>query len=92
MIENLTPMGMKKVFCSELLIPLPTECIDGSRLLLIYSGAKWNPKEHNIYDLFKSMMIMLEGAIMEPATQVGCLLNIFSYLFVIHFTDPSVIV
>lgn len=83
---------MKKCFCSGLLVPLPIECIDGSRLLLIHGGAKWKPKEYNIYDLFKCLMIMMEVAVMEPATQVRCLLNVFSYLFIIHFTDPCVTV
>ncbi|XP_035740122.1 alpha-tocopherol transfer protein-like isoform X1 [Vespa mandarinia] len=71
MMQNLTPMNMKYCFCADLLVPLPIECIDGSRLLLMYGGAKWKPKEYSPYDLLKCLMIMLELVIKEPATQIA---------------------
>ncbi|KAL2716044.1 alpha-tocopherol transfer protein-like [Vespula squamosa] len=70
-VENLTPMNLKNCFCSDLLIPLPIECNDGSRLIIIHGGAKWKPKEHSIYELFRCIIIMLEGAVKEPKTQIA---------------------
>ncbi|KAF7409764.1 hypothetical protein HZH68_004145 [Vespula germanica] len=69
-VENLTPVDLKKCLCSDLLIPLPTECIDGSRLVIVHGGGRWKPKEHSIYELFRCLVILLEAAIKEPKTQI----------------------
>lgn len=70
-------MELKKCFNSELCVPLPVRCNDGSRLMLIHGGSKWKPKEYYIYDMFKCLMIMFEGAILEPPTQIAGIQIIF---------------
>ncbi|KAI4501957.1 hypothetical protein M0802_002639 [Mischocyttarus mexicanus] len=69
--ENLSVKTVMKTICSEIMFPLPVRCIDGSRLFIVYSGSKWNPKEFSVYDLFKCLLIILEGALLESKTQIA---------------------
>lgn len=75
--EKLTLLDLKNDFSSELLVPLPVRCNDGSRLILIHGGSKWKPKEYYIYDMFKCIIFMFEGIIIEPPTQIAGVQVIF---------------
>lgn len=39
--------------------------------MIMNLGAKWNPKEVSLEDMFRSVMVAIEIAMMEPKTQVG---------------------
>jgi len=68
---NVTPQGVRHVFDSEVFMFLPTRSIYGGRIMIVNCGTKWNPKEVTLEDMFKSIMVAIEIAMMEPKTQVG---------------------
>lgn len=69
-VENLTPMAIKKAMCADIIIPLPHRCKHGGRIVVIHGGYKWKPKEVSLNDMFRSVMVILEGALLEPKTQI----------------------
>ncbi|XP_043489510.1 alpha-tocopherol transfer protein-like [Polistes fuscatus] len=71
MKENFTLMDLKNTFFSDLIVPIPVRCQDGSRLIIIHGGSKWKPREYYIYDMFKSLIFIFEQLIIEPATQIA---------------------
>ncbi|XP_076270373.1 alpha-tocopherol transfer protein-like [Rhynchophorus ferrugineus] len=68
---NVTPQGVRHVFDSEVFMFLPTRSITGGRIMIINAGTKWNPKEVLLEDMFRSIMVAIEIAMLEPKTQVG---------------------
>ncbi|KAL1500883.1 hypothetical protein ABEB36_006305 [Hypothenemus hampei] len=49
----------------------PTRSLTGGRIMMINAGTKWNPKKVLLEDMFRSIMVAIEIAMMEPKTQVG---------------------
>ncbi|XP_015174059.1 PREDICTED: alpha-tocopherol transfer protein-like isoform X2 [Polistes dominula] len=76
-MENMAITSLKKTFDSELFMPCPIRSVKGCRIFIIHAGSKWKPKEHYIYDIFKCLIILLEGAITEPHTQIAGIEIIF---------------
>ncbi|KAK9306476.1 hypothetical protein QLX08_002852 [Tetragonisca angustula] len=68
---NLLPSNEKKVFSSDIVIPLPNRMANGCRLLLINCGKVWNPKVISTDEIFRSVILSLEAAIAEPRTQIA---------------------
>ncbi|XP_050309795.1 alpha-tocopherol transfer protein-like [Anthonomus grandis grandis] len=68
---NVTPEGVRHVFDSEVFTILPTRSSTGGRIMIINAGSKWKPKEVTLEDMFRSIMVSIEIAMMEPKTQVG---------------------
>ncbi|XP_066142218.1 alpha-tocopherol transfer protein-like isoform X2 [Euwallacea fornicatus] len=66
-----TPEGVRHVFDSEVFVFLPTRSKSGGRIMIINAGSKWKPKEVTLEYMFKSIMVAIEIAMMEPKTQVG---------------------
>lgn len=69
--KDLVPSKMRVALSSGLITPLPLRCKDGTRLLLIEAGKKWKPKELDLEQIFRTVMLSLEAASAEPKTQVG---------------------
>ncbi|ENN77440.1 hypothetical protein YQE_06264, partial [Dendroctonus ponderosae] len=68
---HVTPEGVRHVFDSEVFMFLPTRSLYGGRIMIINAGTKWKPKEVPLVDMFRSIMVSIEIAMMEPKTQVG---------------------
>lgn len=66
-----TPEAVRHVFDSEVFVFLPTRSMYGGRIMIINCGSNWNPKKVTLEDMFKSIMVAIEIAMMEPKTQVG---------------------
>ncbi|KAK9878595.1 hypothetical protein WA026_022857 [Henosepilachna vigintioctopunctata] len=69
--ENLYPSPLRHVFDHEVFVFLPTRTPEGSRIMIVNAGTKWNPKEVTLDDLFRAVMLSIELAMIEPKTQVG---------------------
>ncbi|XP_066250948.1 alpha-tocopherol transfer protein-like [Euwallacea similis] len=69
--QTVTPAGVRHVFDSEVFMFLPTRSKFGGRIMIINAGSKWKPKQVTIEHMFKSIMVAIEIAMMEPKTQVG---------------------
>ncbi|KAH0554347.1 hypothetical protein KQX54_009822 [Cotesia glomerata] len=69
--DNLTPIVDRQIFISGVITPLPSRTNDGCRLVLIEGGSKWKPKEVSLDQIFRGVMLLLDAAIVEPATQVN---------------------
>ncbi|XP_074097677.1 clavesin-2-like [Cotesia typhae] len=69
--DNLTPIVDRQIFISGVITPLPSRTDDGCRLVLIEGGSKWKPKEVTLDQIFRGVMLLLDAAIVEPATQVS---------------------
>ncbi|XP_018569344.1 alpha-tocopherol transfer protein-like [Anoplophora glabripennis] len=68
---NITPQCVRKVFDDQVFSFLPTRTSSGCRVMVINSGAKWNPKEVKLEDMFKAVMVTIEIAMLEPKTQLA---------------------
>ncbi|EFN60569.1 Alpha-tocopherol transfer protein-like [Camponotus floridanus] len=68
---HLLPSKEKIAFCANLIYPLPFRAKDGTRILLIEGGKRWNPKEVSINDFFKGVMLCLLLSLGEPKTQIA---------------------
>ncbi|KAJ8918469.1 hypothetical protein NQ315_008166 [Exocentrus adspersus] len=60
-----------KVFDDQVFCLLPTRTVTRSRIIIINSGVKWNPKEVKLEDMFRALMVAIEIALLEPKTQLG---------------------
>lgn len=69
--QDLLPNNEKKVLSSDVLLPLPGRTIDNCRVLLINCGKKWNPKVIHVNEIFRTVMLVLEAATVEPRTQIA---------------------
>ncbi|KAF2904399.1 hypothetical protein ILUMI_01776 [Ignelater luminosus] len=69
--QDLIPANVRHVFEQDIIKFLPNRCQGGTRIMLIHSGAKWNPKVIALSDLFRTVMMALEIAMIEPKTQVA---------------------
>lgn len=67
---DLLPSNEKTCICANLVYPLPFRAKDGSRILIIESGKRWNPKEVSLNDYFKGFVMCLYLALSETKTQV----------------------
>ncbi|XP_030752415.1 alpha-tocopherol transfer protein-like [Sitophilus oryzae] len=68
---NVTPEGVRHVFDNEVFVMMPTRSRTGGRIMIVNAGSKWNPKVVSLEDMFRSVMVAIEIAMMEPKTQVG---------------------
>ncbi|GAB1862165.1 Alpha-tocopherol transfer protein-like [Camponotus japonicus] len=68
---DLLPSKEKTCFCANLVYPLPFRAKDGTRILLVEGGKRWNPKEVPINDFFKGLVMCLYVALGEPKTQIA---------------------
>ncbi|KAJ8911533.1 hypothetical protein NQ315_005903, partial [Exocentrus adspersus] len=68
---NITPHSVRKVFDDQVFCFLPTRTVTGSRIMIINSGVKWNPKEVKLEDMFRAVMVAIEIAMLEPKTQLA---------------------
>ncbi|XP_029679538.1 uncharacterized protein LOC115245383 isoform X2 [Formica exsecta] len=66
---DLLPSKEKTAFCANLIYPLPFRAKDGSRILIIEGGKRWNPKEVSLNTLLRGLIIMLYMAVAEPKNQ-----------------------
>ena len=85
---NLLPSNEKKVFSSDIVIPLPNRMANGCRLLLINCGKVWNPKVISTDEIFRSVILSLEAAIAEPRTQV-CSIQVLLSIFFLSFSSSD---
>jgi len=67
---DLMPVKVKHVFEEELISFHPVRCDKGTRLMII-TIAKWNTKTVSLYDMFRTIIMALEIAMIEPKTQVA---------------------
>nr|XP_023027031.1 alpha-tocopherol transfer protein-like [Leptinotarsa decemlineata]XP_023027032.1 alpha-tocopherol transfer protein-like [Leptinotarsa decemlineata]XP_023027033.1 alpha-tocopherol transfer protein-like [Leptinotarsa decemlineata]XP_023027035.1 alpha-tocopherol transfer protein-like [Leptinotarsa decemlineata]XP_023027036.1 alpha-tocopherol transfer protein-like [Leptinotarsa decemlineata]XP_023027037.1 alpha-tocopherol transfer protein-like [Leptinotarsa decemlineata]XP_023027038.1 alpha-to len=91
---NITPQSIRHVFDSEVYKLIPIRTTAGSRVLVINCGAKWNPKQVTLEDLFKATMVTIEIAMLEPKTQLGGVhviidMDGFSLLHVCQFSPQT---
>nr|CAD7395938.1 unnamed protein product [Timema cristinae] len=68
--DGLSPIYEKNVFEQDLITVLPKRTQNFHRLITIEIGKKWKPRACSLDDIFKAGMIVLEGAVLEPRTQV----------------------
>ncbi|XP_029679530.1 alpha-tocopherol transfer protein-like isoform X1 [Formica exsecta] len=68
---DLLPSKEKTAFCANLIYPLPFRAKDGSRILIIEGGKRWNPKEVSLNTLLRGLIIMLYMAVAEPKNQIS---------------------
>ncbi|XP_034941460.1 alpha-tocopherol transfer protein-like [Chelonus insularis] len=68
---NLTPKSEPSAFVNDILTPLPLRTNDGCRIVLIEGGKKWNPKKVSLDQIFRTVMMLLDAAVIEPETQVN---------------------
>ncbi|XP_025831172.1 alpha-tocopherol transfer protein isoform X1 [Agrilus planipennis] len=68
---DLLPDKVAHVFKDNVIQFLPTRTQQGSRIMVINAGEKWKVKNVTLQDLFRSVMMALEIAMIEPRTQVG---------------------
>lgn len=69
--EGLIPSREKNVFDQNVLLVLPNRDQLGRRILILELGKKWKPKKCPLDDVFKGIVLFLEGAMYEPATQIA---------------------
>ncbi|KAL6433084.1 hypothetical protein ACFW04_006394 [Cataglyphis niger] len=68
---NLLPSKEKTALCANLIYPLPFRAKDGSRILIIEGGKRWNPKEVSVNLFFKGLIMILNLALAEPKTEIA---------------------
>ncbi|XP_070153490.1 alpha-tocopherol transfer protein-like [Polyergus mexicanus] len=68
---DLLPSKEKTALFANLIYPLPFRAKDGSRILVIEGGKRWNPKEIGLNTLFRGLIIMLCIAMAEPKNQIS---------------------
>lgn len=85
---NLLPSKEKIAICANLVYPLPFRSKDGSRIVVIEGGKRWNPKEVSTNDIFKGLIMCLYLALAEPKTQIagGCVIIDVEGLSLSHIT------
>ncbi|XP_050453204.1 alpha-tocopherol transfer protein-like [Cataglyphis hispanica] len=71
MYANLLPSKEKTAFYANLVYPLPLRAKDGSRIIIIEAGKRWNPKEVSVNLFFKGLIMLLYLALAEPRTQIA---------------------
>lgn len=52
----------------------------GRRILLLYSGGKWDPKEVNTDQILRLFYLIHQCAMLEPATQICGVVVIIDFL------------
>lgn len=67
--SNLMPSTVETVYANEIIEFLPFR-VKGSRVMIL-NIKNWNPKDVGVPLLFKSIIMALEIAMIEPRTQVG---------------------
>lgn len=67
---DLLPANDREIFSSGILMPLPLRAKDGCRIVLLQGGRVWKPKEVTLDQIFRGIMLLLDAAIVEPATEV----------------------
>ncbi|KMQ95843.1 alpha-tocopherol transfer [Lasius niger] len=68
---DLLPSKEKVALFANLVYPLPLRAKDGSRILIVEGGKRWNPKEVPLNAFFKGMIMMMYIAMGEPKTQIA---------------------
>lgn len=68
---DLMPSKEKAAFFANLVYPLPFRAKDGSRILVLEGGKRWNPKEVSLNAYFKALILLLCVAMTEPKSQVA---------------------
>lgn len=68
---DLLPSKEKTALCANLVYPLPFRAKDGSRVVVVEGGKRWNPKEVSLNAFFKGLIIMLYIAMGEANTQIA---------------------
>ncbi|KAJ8684225.1 hypothetical protein QAD02_020017 [Eretmocerus hayati] len=68
---NLIPSNERAIFTSGVLTPLPRRASDGTRVVVVEAGRKWDPKVVSLNQIFRGVMCVMEVALTEPKTQVS---------------------
>lgn len=89
--NRLLPSKYAENLISGVFNVLPHRDPDGSRILFMNAGKKWNPKAIPLINAFKVMILMVRVLSLDPKTQVGGIrvifdLDGFSLSHVTHFT------
>lgn len=75
--KNLMPDTVYHVFEQELIHLQPSRDQFGRRLIILNVGKVWKPSKCPIEDVFRSIQLCLEAAMIEPNTQVNGVVVIF---------------
>lgn len=68
--KNLIPSNLSGVLCSDIVTFLAGRDKNGCRVMLARIGRRWPYKIHSVNQLFRTIMMLVEVAMLEPATQV----------------------
>ncbi|XP_068620962.1 alpha-tocopherol transfer protein isoform X1 [Battus philenor] len=91
--DGLTPSKEQNIFNQNILTVLPTRDQFGRRVLVLELGKKWKHNKCSLDEVFKGCVLFLEGAMLEPETQICGAVVIFdmdglSMQQVWQFTPP----
>jgi len=75
--DGLLPSTAKNIFDQNILIVLPNRDQLGRRVLIIELGKKWKHNKCSLDEVFKGVVLYLEAAMLEPATQIAGAVVIF---------------
>ncbi|XP_011877614.1 PREDICTED: alpha-tocopherol transfer protein-like isoform X2 [Vollenhovia emeryi] len=69
--NNLKPSTAKNIFEHNILTVLPNRDQHGRRMLLVELGKKWKHNKCSLDEVYKGCVLYLEGAMIEPITQIA---------------------
>lgn len=75
--ENLLPHTGIQGFRYGIVQSQPRRTQDGARILVVNVGGKWDPSQVSLEEVFRSVQLCLEAAILEQSTQVNGCVTIF---------------
>lgn len=75
--ENLLPATGRLGFEHNIVNFQPRRDQHGRRILILKSGAAWDPSKVSVVQLFRALQLSLEAAMLEPMTQVNGCVTIF---------------
>ncbi|XP_065200308.1 alpha-tocopherol transfer protein-like [Planococcus citri] len=88
---DIIPINEKNVFQNNLLTISPQRDQHGRRVLILQLGSKWKPNQCSLVEIIRGIMLLIEGAMLEPRTQIsGAVLIVdlegMSYQHVLQFS------
>ncbi|KAL7010842.1 hypothetical protein ACKWTF_013973 [Chironomus riparius] len=89
--ENLTPLALRTVFEDDLVKYFPLRDKNGCRIIYIHTGKLWKPSKIPLNDMFRTIQLSLQAAMLEPMSQingVSVILDVegLSLGQIVHFT------